>query len=848
MIRSIVYLSLLALPILGYAQSKVVITFKVMDKEKNSCLDADAPKNFIFQYEYSSGYKDIKGLTSLKCYNSYTITKILGNFRIQILAPEYESQYLNFNITQQSKDTLYLGEIYLKHINSDIISNDKNTSKSSGKEKEIDGIVVTGTRKRFIKLDANKTTYTIKDNDLLSGGSAQETLTKLPGVIKGYGGNLTVNGKSMSIYIDDVPTGLSGSDLENLLQSLPSTAIEKIEIISNPGASYDAKTGGGIINIITNGRALRGINGSVSLNYQFNKNNRVSPSISLNSRLKNVSLQLNSGFNYRENDKTTYYKREFTSFSPSIIFNQKNIENRFNRFYYFRPSSNIRLNKNSNLLINYNLSYTSNNNYYKGESLSNNNIEPINLLNNSKYSEDNTNHELTTKYKIKLDTLGNLFDITASYKHYDKSSNNNSTQNNEGVDKYSVNDIDYKSDYFQISPNFEFSFNKLDVKLNMGGKYSQTKYNSNGKYNLLNTSSSIFDNPNYNSFKDFTYDENQYALYGELSKKFDKLDLNAGLRYENLEFKNKVKGTDQNLKYTFEKFFPSFSLLYKFNSTLDFNATYRKSMLPPSYSNMDPNLTNYYDEFNTSEGNLHLKPDYYDNYEISLSAWRYLKISFNYTYSKNINMLYYETEDNSLTVNQTTRTFTGMKNYNVWVGIPIPFQLVTRGKKFFEQPMNMDKMNFIYLYGMYNYYKVSDYPYLDKVKPMWFYVIYAQLILPKDIKLTTFFLSSTDKGYFEIYKSYKPFRYSNIELSRYFADKTFKASLGVQNILGPTKFNSDINNFNLKTNYYSRESDQLFYIKLSYNFDKNRKIKKVNTIIEDENMNDNKLFPSAPLK
>lgn len=847
MIRSVIRLSLMMLPLLGVAQSKVVVAFKVIDKEKNSCVDVNVKKNFTFQYENSSGYKDLKSLVSTKCFNSYAITKISGNFRIYISVPEYESQYLDFTITKQSKDTLYLGEVYLTRMYPEISEEIQKPSQSA--EKEIEGVTVTGARKKFIKLEANKTTYTIKDNDLLSGGSAQETLTKLPGVIKGYGGNLTVNGKSMTIYIDDIPTGLSGGDLENLLQSLPSNAIEKIEIISNPGASYDAKTGGGIINIITNGRALRGINGSASLNYQFNKNNRVSPSISLNSRLKSVSLQLNSGYNYRENDKTTYYKREFTSFTPSIIFDQKNIENKYNRFYYFRPSSNIRLNKNSNLLINYNLSYTDNSNHYTGESLSSNDIEPINLLNNSKYSEDNTNHELTTKYKVKLDTLGNLFDITASYKHFNKNSTNNSIQNNEGVYKYSVNDIDYKSDYFQVNPNFEFSFNKVGIKMNTGGKYSHTKYTSNGKYNLLNTSSSILENPDYNSFRDFIYDENQYALYGELSKKFEKLDLTAGVRYENLEFKNKVKTTDQSIKYTFEKFFPSFSLLYKFNPTLDFNATYRKSMMPPSYSNMDPNLTNYFDEFNTSEGNLHLKPDYYDNYEVSLSAWRYLKISFNYTYSKNINMLYYETEDNSLTVNQTTRTFHGMKNYNVWVGIPIPFKLVTMGKKFFDEPMNMDKMNFIYLYGMYNYYKVNDYPYLDKVKPMWFYVIYAQLILPKDFKLTTFFLSSTDKGYFEIYKSYKPFRYSNIELSRSFSNKTIKASLGIQNILGPTKFNSDINNFNLRTNYYSRDSDQLFYIKLSYSFDKNRNIKKENTIIEeDTNSNSNKLLPSGPLK
>jgi hypothetical protein len=282
---------------------------------------------------------------------------------------------------------------------------------------------------------------------------------------------------------------------------------------------------------------------------------------------------------------------------------------------------------------------------------------------------------------------------------------------------------------------------------------------------------------------------------------------------------------------------------------VNFNASYRKSISLPTYSNLDPNITGYYDEYNTSTGNLYLQPDYYDNYEVSVSAFNYLRLSFQYTYSKNINLMFFETQDNSLSVNQTTRTFNGMKNYNISLGVPVPFGLVTKGKKFFEEPMNIDRMSFIYLYAMYNYYKVNDYLYADKVKPIWFFALYSQIALPKDFKLTAFYMSSSDNGYFQIYKANQPFSYSNIELSRSFYHKAVKASFGIDNLFNSTKFDAGIVNYNLNTNFYQRDNSQLYYFKLSYNFGKLRNIKKENTLIEDEKKpGDNQLLPSTPLK
>ncbi len=811
-----------------------------MDGKTTSCIKDNIQKSIFFQYNHNNNYEEVKNFTSSNCLNTFTIPKVPRKYKIVISVENFEPQTLAFEITEQTPDTLDLDEIYL--------SGHEIVSKSS-KEKELDGVTITGIRQKYITVDPNKTSYSVKDNDFLSGGSTEDALKKLPGVIRGYGGELTVNGKSMAIYMDNSPTGLSGDDLENLLQSIPASSIEKIEIINNPGASYEANTAGGIINIVTNGRALRGLNGSITLNYRFNKNNRISPSISLNTRIKKVSLQLNTGFNYREWDRYSTYNREFTYFTPSILFNQETNQENYNRFYFFRPSANIKLNDKSNLWINYNFSYTNNSIYYTGESNSNNSISPIHLLTNSEVGDKNSNNEIIVKYKTQLDSLGRNFDITAYYSYFDKTTTNGGFQNNLGTNLYSLNKVGLYYANFYVKPNLEIPLKKIGLTLNAGGKYSIANSHSLGKYNLLNPSPISFDNPDYKNSLDFNYDDYQYALYAEATKNIGKLSITAGLRYEGLQYKTFVEQTNRKTKNNLDQLYPSASLLYKLNPIVNLNASYRKSISLPPYSTLDPNITGYFDEFNTSSGNPYLQPDFYDNYEVSISAFNYLKLNFQYTYSKHINMRSFETADNSLIVNQTTRTYNGMNNYNISLGIPLPFQLITQGKNFFKNPINPDKLSFIYFYGMYNFYKLNDYSYPDEVRPIWFYNFYSQIVLPKDFKLTLFYMFSTDKGYFRIYKADKSFNYSNVELSRTFYNKALRASFGVDNLFNSNRISATMFNHNLNTSFYQRDDYQTFYFKLSYNFGRLRNLKKENTIIENEKKPENdQLVPATPLK
>ena len=80
-------------------------------------------------------------------------------------------------------------------------------------------------------------------------------------------GNVTVNGKSVEVYIDGRPSYLSGDQLKAMLEGTDGSTIEKIEIISNPSAKYDAAGQGGIINIKTKRNMMQGLNGTLTASY-----------------------------------------------------------------------------------------------------------------------------------------------------------------------------------------------------------------------------------------------------------------------------------------------------------------------------------------------------------------------------------------------------------------------------------------------------------------------------------------------------------------------------------------------------------------------------------------------------
>lgn len=149
-------------------------------------------------------------------------------------------------------------------------------NKSSEKTNELKEVTIYGNKKQHLKVESDKTTINVRDNAMLNSGSSLEAVKKIPGVITSPTGTITLNSKGVTIYIDGAPSSLSGTDLQNYLSTLPANAIEKVELIYNPGASFDADASGSIINIVTSTKRKKGwMRVSTSITTSTNTKNQV---------------------------------------------------------------------------------------------------------------------------------------------------------------------------------------------------------------------------------------------------------------------------------------------------------------------------------------------------------------------------------------------------------------------------------------------------------------------------------------------------------------------------------------------------------------------------------------------
>ena len=699
------------------------------------------------------------------------------------------------------------------------------TNPPKEKANELSEVTVYGNKKQYLKVESDKTTINVRDNAMLNSGSSLEAVKKIPGVITSPTGSITLNSKGVTIYIDGSPSTLSGTDLQNYLATLPANSIEKVELIYNPGASFDASASGSIINIITSTKRKKGINASFNINYNFNKYQKPSPQILLNGKVKNLSWQTMIGYNYIDGENRTQNDQVFTSFTPNEHLIQDNLSVITNRNFYFRTGTNYKLSEKSNLLFNYNLN-TANDRFVNTSSTTGTGID---YTNNSLAKNKNNNHEISLQFKTKLDTIGRTLDVTAFSNFFDKKPQTESSGLSNGNPTYYNGDVNFKLANHYLKYDFAIPFNKINFSVNTGGKFNLIKVNDKGIYNL---------NSPTNSVTDFDYKETNLAFYVEARKKIKKFNFTAGIRFEDYKvdrtaLQNNTE-TDVNFKNT--NFFPNVSALYEINGNINLSASYSKKIRQADYNTLDPNNFANFDQYNSSNGNPFLNPTFYDNFELKMTAFQFVSFGGNYTIAKDINKFIFEARPNELVSNQTFQQFDKIKTLSFFASFPIPLDYFFKGKEEFQKRMaNMDKMNYIFININYIKATTEGYTFNFENKPIVNYSAEAQFILPWDIKNTmSYFI--LPKGTWEIYQITKPIQEFDISFTKDFMNKNLKIGLHCFDVFNSNEVNALVSSTNLQTNFYQKPDSRTFRISLVYNFG-NLALKKDNTDINIEKTN-----------
>jgi iron complex outermembrane receptor protein len=799
----------------SFAQKKLSFT---LNKQQSSCETDSLPTNFFITINQ---FDSVVPLAAIKqgCIYSVVIPSELYQSKLILKSRGFHEETLPITLKQNYPDSLYIGTINL----------------ARQKTKVLNTVTISGIPKDLIKVQGNKTVIQVKDNEILTISSIYDAIKKIPGSFITPNGDITYQGKGCEIYLDGLPSNLMGQQLIGYLKSFPATSVERIEIILNPGAAYDANLQGAIFDIITKGSTSKWVAGTLSLNYGKNQNDKITPSLVLNGKRKKYSWQFQSGLSSIENTSTNNLDRNFISFTPEKVFTSSiNAQNTSNSFY-LKPSASFKLSPKSQFVINYNVvtanvsSDISSKLYDDSKSLLYNNI--------SGNKTDMLNQEVIAKYKSTLDTLGRVLEVTG-YSSW-----------NNGINAMNSNQIENNTpfyNFYNFKNRTQLSYIKADLKhptswinLTSGIKLNTEKFSNNGDYMYNST---INNNENANGtteLKTFNYQEDKIAFYTEFDKTIQKWNIGGGLRWESNLINRESNLFTSSLKNSYHNLFPNVYANYSISNNVLFNMNYARKIAIPTANQFDPNSSNFYDKYFNANGNFNLQPKYYDNAGMSITAFNYLQFSINYSRTTNENMQTITAVPNSLQVIQTSENYKKVENLTLFGAVPVPFLFFKEGKKMFEKPLNPEQMNYLYLYSSYSTSKINGYNFNTSTPHFWSHGVVSHFVLPYKLDLNITYNYMT-KGYYQIYFIDKPIHFADITLNRSFLNKSLNASINISDPFNTnrTTIKTGSNTINVLSS--NKQDTRVVYINLSYSFGKHKKLMNEKTIIDKEVKEQNK--------
>ncbi|TAE26016.1 MAG: TonB-dependent receptor [Cytophagales bacterium] len=482
-------------------------------------------------------------------------------------------------------------------------------------------VVVQG-EKSQMELALDKKIFNVGKDLANAGGTASDILRNIPSVAVDVEGNVSLRGSSgVRILIDGKPSGLVSFKGGAGLQQLQGSMIERVEVITNPSARYEAEGQGGVINIILKKERQEGFNSSVDLLTGVPGNYGVAAN--LNYRRKNLNFFINYNIAYRDRPgRSSLYQEVYRNDSTFITQQtwanrQKVLNNNIQAGidYYFDER---------NVLTG---AYT-----YRGSTgkrfsdiYYNDYVGSLSNLRNVTYrKQDETETEPNSEYSLtyKRTFLRKGHELSADFRFLDnyESSDQLFTQQAYKADgrtpilplniQRSLNDEGEKQYLVQIDYVRPFA---------KGGKYeaglrSSTRAMTNDFTVLEQNLAGTFV-PLPGLTNNFVYDERINALYGIIGNKAGKISYQAGVRAEWTDVKTTLKQTNQVNPRSYANLFPSVHVTYDLPRQHALQLSYSRRVRRPTYNDLSPFMT-FSDARNFFSGNPDLNPEFTDAYEL----------------------------------------------------------------------------------------------------------------------------------------------------------------------------------------------------------------------------------------
>jgi hypothetical protein len=505
------------------------------------------------------------------------------------------------------------------------------------------GNIVVIAQKPAIKIAADRSVVDLSHFTLNTGGNAYTVMQSLPGVFIDSKGLVSLNGRGQTkIMIDGKDLYLTGEELVNYLKSMQISSIDKIELITNPSAKYDAGGSSGIINIRTQNLVHKASEIILNSNYEQGKYGRANNSISFNREIGRFRFYGMCGYYMGKDFIKLKINRDYDYLmSNHIILNQNSYRLKNDHSMYYNGSINY--DKSADTSIEWYITGNSSKRNIRGNMGSD--FSTYNTVDSALTSSTNninrTNNLRTgINLRCRLDSIGKELELSTGYLYY------------------SVKEDQLHNDSFYIFSDAVRSMScSKDLKDgNIKVFTAQSDLNCPVSKKLLfeggvKTTFARVDNTSaYCDRKDdkwvsdtglssfFQYDENINSIYLNSKISINKLNVEAGLRFENTNTKECQHGlsTSQKLKHkkSYIDIFPNISVGYNISSNHLINFIFNRRIDRPDYQDMNP-FVYIFDAYTYEEGNTALKPQFSNNFDMSYIYRNNYLIDFYYNHIDN---------------------------------------------------------------------------------------------------------------------------------------------------------------------------------------------------------------------
>ncbi|MHC1738818.1 MAG: TonB-dependent receptor [Ignavibacteriaceae bacterium] len=490
---------------------------------------------------------------------------------------------------------------------------------------EIEEVSVTG-EKPLVRFEAGKQIIDVDKNILSSSGSAVDVLKMSPTVEVDAQGNVSLRGETnVKILIDGKPSSVSGDNNNNVLQQIPASAIENIEIITNPSAKYEAEGITGIININLKKKTEQGVNGMISVS--GGTGDRYNSSLNFNYNPGMFNLFANYDFMSVINKVTNRVTRTTSAadtlsyyVQDGLIYEKSRMNSTKAGFdftpspeYFFTLYTNYRYNSPDigwDMDFNNYLNNTPNSSYSRSLKAKQP-FESVDIVFNSKRMFEHKGNELTfdvyySRFEMNADVLYGFSPVSGNPQiPFFPSGSRNAFMENI-ISTYTAQ-MDY------ILP-----FEKGD-RFESGVKGIIRGYDSDFR-TLSNTIVPMQWTIEPNSQDEFRHKEYIYSAYTMYSGTIDAFNYQAGLRTELTDLTTELVNGKISNKNDYTDLFPSAAAGYKFNETDQIQFTYGRRINRPNVWMLNP-WKNNMDPLNLRYGSITLSPEYTNSFELTLTKF-----------------------------------------------------------------------------------------------------------------------------------------------------------------------------------------------------------------------------------